>query len=162
MEDAQIIPQLEQIRLRAETQMQTMTTLMAGAQDSARPILARVQAMTQAQARLAAMGQADPQEFRTQIRQHEQTQPEPGARTPAAGNDSQSTPAQGSDGAPGSSGNGNGSGSGGNESTEVPGQDDPGENQPTGTQGQNGPGPQQMPVHTPQSGGGSGGSGNKP
>lgn len=155
MEDAQMIPQLERIRLHAETQTQTMTTLMTGAPESAQTILARVQSMTQAQARLAAMGQADPQEFRTQVRQHEQTQAGLGTQTPAAGNGPQGTPAQGSDGTPGPSGNGNGFGSGGNESTEVPGQYDPGGNQPTGTQGQNGPDPQQTPVYTPQSGGGS-------
>ncbi len=144
MDEAQMVQQLEQVRLRTEAMTQAMTALMAGAPASEQPMLARLQTRLQEQVQLASQGQADPQTFRNQIQ--EQSQTGPGEPDPSSGNGNQE-PA----GTPNPSGNGSG-----NQPTQAPGQ--PGGNS-NEEPGQNGPGPQQTPVHTPQPGGG---SGNKP
>jgi hypothetical protein len=171
MEDSQMLQQLEQIRQRAETQLQQTNMLMAGATEFAQPILLQTQTRLQEQVQLAALGQADPQGFRLQVKQRLQFQGGTGEQAPGTGNRQQSpvktqTPDSG----------GNGSDTGGNSPTGTPGQYGPGTggSSPTGTPGQYGPGtggssptgtPGQygtgtnMPQGTPQPGGG---SGNKP
>lgn len=121
MDDLQMVQQLEQLRLRAETQLQTMSALMYGAPESAQPALLRVQARIQEQVQLCALGQADPQGFRLQVQQRQRDRGGPGEGTPEPGSNSQ-TPA----GTPMPTGSGNGAGPGGNQPTEMPGQYGPG------------------------------------
>ncbi len=78
MDDPQILPALEQIRLRSEIQSHTLASLMgegSGQQD----LLVRSQDRIQEQIRLAAFGESDPQGFRLEvqnrIRQNQNLQP---------------------------------------------------------------------------------------
>jgi len=128
MEDAQLQQQLEQIRLRAESQLQVVNALMAGAPVSDQPVLLQAQSRIQEQVRLCGLGEMDPDGFRLQVRQRQQDQDSSGNGTPGFGGG-----AQNPSGTPMPGGNGNGSGG----------------NQPSGTPGHNGPGSQR----TPQSGG---------
>jgi hypothetical protein len=175
LEDSQMRQQLEQIRQRAETQLQETNLLMFGAPQSDQPLLLRAQACIQEQVRLAALGESDPEEFRFQVRQRFQYRGGVDEKTPVSGNgpnEPSITPVP--------NGNGNGP-EGGNSSSGTPGQYGPGSgsSQPTGTAGQSGPGSSsgqpagtpgqygagsQSPTSTPQPGGGGngGGSGNKP
>jgi len=94
MEDSQMMQSLERIRLRAEAQYQTMTTLMGSGSGQDNPELLRLQEQLQEQVRLAAFGEADPQGFRLQLRNRERqnwplqtpssTQPGIITRTPGA------------------------------------------------------------------------------
>lgn len=68
MDDEELAQALAQIRTRAATQASTMTSLMAGASEQANAALTRMQTRLQTQASLAAMGESDPQRFRTQVR----------------------------------------------------------------------------------------------
>jgi len=141
MDDPQAIQQLEQIRQRAETQMQTMTMLLSGVPESAEPILLRAHARLQEQIQLAAMGEADLQGFRMQIQQRRQNQGGSGVQTPDNGNEPQGPGTMSPTDIPGPSGTGDGPGSGGNQPTEAPGQEGPGS---------------QTTYRTPQPGGGVG------
>ncbi len=150
MNDSQAIQQMTQIRQRAETQMQTMTTLMSGAPVSSGPLLSMAQARLQEQVQLAAMGETDMPGFRMQMQQRFQNQGDSGEPTPGTGNNPQGPGPMNPTEMPGPSATGTGNGP--MNPTDMPG---PGMNQPTGTPGQYGPG-SMMPDQTPQSGGGSG------
>jgi hypothetical protein len=165
LEDIQMLQQLEQILLRAETQLQTMNALMAGAPASDQPVLLQAHARIQEQVRLCALGETDPGGFRLQIRQRQQYRGGSGIGTPGLENEPQlhgGTPMpalngpQTPGGTPMPTGNGYGPGPGNGlhnpDGTPVPtgsNSSNPGGNQPSGTPGQYGPGPQS----TPQSGG---------
>ena len=133
MEDSQMVQALEQIRLRAETQSQTMTTLMGRGSGQDNMDLVRLQERLLEQVRLTAAGEADPQGFRLQVRARvrqnkppqtpNSTQPGTILHTPSA--------------TPVSTGNGYGPGFGGSQATETPGQYGPG-----------GPNPSQTPMPT--------------
>ncbi len=141
MNDSQMVQALEQIRLRAETQSQIMTALMAGGSGQEGQVLARIQERLQEQTQLAAGGEADPQGFRLQVRNRDRqnrptqapnpTQPGPNPHTPSA--------------MPSPTGNSYGPGPGGNQATGTPGQYGPGEPNPSKTPlptgGSYGPGP---------------------
>jgi hypothetical protein len=164
MDDPQMLPELEQIRLRAETQLQTMNRLMAGAPQSDQPILLQANARIQEQVRLCTLGETDPGGFRLQVRQHQPYQGDSELETPAPGNGSQNpsgTPTPAENGY----GPGPGNGPQNSDSTPMPannGNSSPGSgagsgsdgNQPSGTPVQHGPSPEKSPQ--------SGGSGNKP
>jgi len=153
LDDPQMIQQLEQIRLRAEAQLQTVTRLRAGAPQSEEPLLTMAQTRLREQIQLAAEGEMDPQELRLQIQQRTQQQEAQGTQTPGAGQEQQgpgpldpsATPGQYGPGplnpsaTPQRPGSGGDSGSGGNT--------------PTGTPGGYGPG---SPSQTPQPGSGTG------
>lgn len=174
MDDAQAIQNLEQVRTRAETQLQNLTLLMAFAPESADPALLRTQTRLQEQIQLAQMGEGDPQELRLQMEQRAQDQTGTGEAPTEAGNGQ--GPANGPNDDPGQvdpgSGEGqptgepgqNGDGTGEGQPTDTPGQNGSGtgEGSSYGTPGQGGPGVQ--PTEPPQpSGNGSGnGSGNQP
>jgi hypothetical protein len=72
MEDPQMVQQLEQIRLRADVQLQAVNTLMADSPQSEQPELLRAQFHIQQQLQMCAAGETDPQEFRLQLRQRMQ------------------------------------------------------------------------------------------
>ncbi len=138
LDNSQMAQDLEQIRLRAESQLQIMNSLMSGVPESTQPALLQVQARIQEQVQLAAMGQADPQGFRERVQQRQQNQGATGERTPGSGNGPQGPGPQNSTGTPMPTGNSFGPGSGNGSGL--------GGNQPTGgTQGQYGPG-HQTPV----------------
>jgi hypothetical protein len=155
MDDSKMVQELEQLRLRAETQLQMMNALVSGAPVSARPVLLQAHARIQEQVQLCALGQADPQEFKQQMQQRRMNQGGSGGQAPGAGNGQQiatGTPMPGGTGAqrpgipttsgtPVPFGTNNGPGKGGN--------------QPVGTAGQYSSG-SQSPDCTPQSGSGSG------
>jgi hypothetical protein len=143
MDDPQMAQQLEQIRLRIETQLKTMTALISQAQESPQPVLLQTQLRLQDQVRLCMFGLTDPQGFRLHVQQRQQNRdgmqiptgtpmPTGNGYCPGPGNGLQ-TPV----GMPLPTGNSNGSG----------------QFQPTGTAGQYGPGPQ-SPTQPPQSGNG--------
>jgi hypothetical protein len=152
MEDLQMLLQLEQIRQRAEVQLQETESLMSGSPQTAQSVLLQVRARIQEQAQLAALGEVDPQGFRLQVRQRLQYHGGSGAQTPMPGNGSQQPDATSVPG-----GSGNGAGPGGGSSTGTPGQYGPGAggSGSTGTPGHYGPG-QNSPNSTPQPGSDSG------
>jgi hypothetical protein len=143
MGDSQAIQQMSRIRQRAENQSQIMMNLMSGTPGSAEPLLLMAHARLREQVQLAAMGETDLGGFRMRVRQRFHGQGGSGEPAPENGNGSQDPGSINPTGMPGPSGNGNGYGPG------------PGMNQPTMTPGQYYQG-SQMPVQTPQSGGGSG------
>jgi hypothetical protein len=140
MDDPQMLQQLEQIRLRIETQLQTVTALMAGAKGSENSSLNQTQARLREQVQLVSMGQADPQAFRMQVQQRRQDQDRSGDPTPGSGNGPQGAATKNSFGTPVPSGTSYGPG--------------PAGSQIAGTPGQYGPGPK-SPNQTPQPGNGS-------
>jgi hypothetical protein len=179
MEDSQMVQALVQIRLRAETQSQTMTTLMGSGSGQDNPELARLQERLQEQVRLAAAGEADLQGFRLQVRDRDRqnspsqtpnsTQPGTIPHTPSA------TPVP--------TGNSYGPGSDGGQATGTPGHygpggpnpsqtpmptggsygPGPGAGQQTSTPGGYGPGPQaSTSTCTPAQNGGGPGNGTNP
>jgi hypothetical protein len=174
MEDPQMVQGLEQIRLRAETQIQKMTVLMSQAQQSAQPALLQAQLRLQDQVRLCTLGLTDPQGFRLQVQQRQRNQdgmqhptglpvPTRNGYGPGPGNGPQ-TPVDTTM----PTGNSNGSGSAGNQPTGTPGQSDSGQHSPAQTP-QSGNGPQgtatQEPANTPMptgNGNGTGNGGNQP
>ena len=89
MDDAHALQQLQQVRQRAEVQYQKMAMLMAGAPESAQPLLLRTRACLQEQIRLASMGETDLQGFRMQIRQRFQYKGGTGEQTPGTGHNPQ-------------------------------------------------------------------------
>jgi len=113
LEDAEAIQQLAHIRQRAETQLATMTMLMAGAPETVDPVLSRAQARLQNQVELAAMGESDPQTFRAQEQERFQAQEQAGESTQAATMPQGPGP-QDPTGTPQTGGSGNGDGPGGN------------------------------------------------
>jgi len=139
MDDTQAMQQLEQILLRAESQLQIMSMLMSGAPESEEPLLLRVQTRLQEQIQMAAMGEADPQGFRVQIQQGFQHQTDTGNQPTGAGNGYQGIGGTGLISTPEPSGTSYGPGPGGNQSSGTPGQYGPGT---------------QNPERTPQPGGG--------
>jgi Domain of unknown function (DUF5667) len=170
MDDPQMVQQLEQIRMRAETQLQTMTALMSGVPESEKPALLQAQVRLQEQIQLASMGQADPQAFRLQVQQRLQNQAGSGKQTPESGNGPRRSATQNPTGTPVPSGKGYGPGSSqptvtpgpkgpdGSQPTVTPEPKDPGGSQPTGTPGPKGPGTQSpncTPQHDSSSGNGS-------
>jgi hypothetical protein len=181
MDDPLMVQQLEQIRLRAETQLKTMTALISRAQESAQPVLLQMQLRLQDQVRLCTLGQADPRGFRLQVQQRQWNRD--GMQLPTGtpmptGNSYGPGPGDGLQTPFGThvpTGNGEGPGlqsptqppQSGN-GAQGPATQDPastpmptgsgngsGGNQPTGTPGQSGPGPH-SPSQTPQPGSGSG------
>lgn len=133
LDDPQMAQELEQIRLRAEAQLQTVTALISGAPDSSRPALVEARLRIQEQLQLAAMGQADPQGFRLQVRQRQRNRGGSGGQTPVPGNGLQGTGTQNPTGTPTLSGGGNGPGPGGNQLGGTPGQYGPGPHGPDPT-----------------------------
>jgi len=143
MDDPQMVQALAQIRLLAETQSQTLTTLMGGGSSQGDPTLARIQERLQEQVQLAAAGEADPQGFRLQVRERQRnrqnmpshtpnpTQPGPATRTPSV------TPVP--------TGNSYGPGPDGSQATGTPSHYGPGNPNPSQTpmptSGSYGPGP---------------------
>jgi len=161
MDDPTMIQDLEQIRLRAEAQLQTVAELMAGAPRSDQPILLQTHMRLQEQVQLCAMGETNPGGFKLQIQQRQQYRGGRGSGlTPTPdGNAAQTPTGQTPSETPLPSGGGYGPGQGGNEATGTPGQYGPGQGgaQPTGTPGHYGPGPGSGgQEQTPQQGGGSG------
>ena len=71
MEDFQMVKALEQIRRQAETQAQAMSAWTNGGAAQLDPALAQLQDRLREQARLAALGETDPDAFRLQIRDRE-------------------------------------------------------------------------------------------
>jgi len=131
MDDPQMVQALAQIRLLAETQSQTLTTLMGGGSSQGDPMLARLRERLQEQVRLAVAGEADPQGFRLQVRERlrdrqkmpshtpNPTQPGPATRTPSV------TPVP--------TGNSYGPGPDGSQTTGTPGHYGPGNPNPSQT-----------------------------
>jgi hypothetical protein len=150
MNDSLAIQQMNQIRQRAEDQLQTLITLMSGNPGSAEQTLTMAHARLQEQIQLAAMGETDMPGFRMQVQQRFQNQGDSGEPTPGTGNNPKGPGSMNPSEMPGPSATGSGNGS--MSPTTMPG---PGMNQPTGTPGQYGPG-SMMPDRTPQPGGGSG------
>ena len=68
MNDPQLVQALAQIRQQAEVQVQIMAGVMNTGSNQGDPVLARIQERLQEQLRLAAVGEADPQGFRLQVR----------------------------------------------------------------------------------------------
>ena len=159
MDDSQALQQLQQVRQRAEGQYHKMAMLMAGAPESAGPLLLRTRACLQEQIRLASMGETDLQGFRMQIRQRFQFKGGSGTQSPGTGHDPQGPGPMSPMDTPAPSGTGNGPGPMGPTGTPVPSGTGngpgPGGNQPIETPGQNGPG-SQTPDQPPPPGGGSG------
>jgi hypothetical protein len=134
LDDGQMAQQVEHMRQRAESQLQMMNTLMAGASETDAPVLLRAQVRLQEQLQYCMLGAIDPQGFRMQVQQRRQYQGDAGMSTPGAG---AGTPDAST--TPNPAGNGNGQGG----------------NQPDGTPGECSPNPL-SPDKTPQSGSGSG------
>jgi hypothetical protein len=136
LDDPQMLQELQQVRQRSETQLQVLQGLVAGAPQSEQPALLMAQDRIQEQLQLCALGQADPQGFRQQVRERVQMRNGSGNPVPDSGDGPMDTTAT-----PIPTGMGNGSGPGGDQSTMMP--------------GGMGPGPM-SPDHTPQPGSGSG------
>jgi hypothetical protein len=68
LEDPQMVKALEQIRRQAETQSQVMSAWTNGGAAQLDPALAQLRDRLREQARLAALGETDPDAFRLQIR----------------------------------------------------------------------------------------------
>ncbi len=168
MDEPQMVQALEQIRLQAATQSQTIATLASAAAGGSDEDLEKLQERLREQAQMASTGQADPQGFRQQVRDRDRTSQPTLAPTEATALDAgEETPT----GKPGQGGNGNGQGG---QASKTPGQGagepnpgvtpqptggsyGPGE-QPSTTPGGYGPG-EPNPSHTPQPTGGSYGPG---
>jgi hypothetical protein len=174
MGDNDMRPQLEQMRMRAEDQLQKLDFLAAGAPGTNSPALLQAQAQVREQVRWCALGLADPQGFRQQLRLRLRNRLGAGGQAETTA----STP-QGSAGnqSPGGNGFGPGAGNGSqgpgkffptatptpaspttadSQSTTTPGGSGPGPggSQPTGTPGGSGPGPGgYQPTVTPGDGG---------
>jgi hypothetical protein len=168
MNDTQAMQQLQIILQRADSQFQTMSTLMSGAPSSAGPLLLRAHARLQEQVQLATLGESDISGFRMQVRQRFQYRGGSGTSVPGTGNTPGGSGPMNSTTMPGSGGNGKGYGPGMGQPTQIPGTNQitstpcanqftqmPGMSQLTGTPEANCTGTP-MPYRTPGSGGGSG------
>ncbi len=128
LEDDQMVIELDQVRTRAESQVQTLASLARMAPLADQPVLTRMQLRLREQLELAGMGQQNGEEFKRQMQQ----------RHGAGAGFGEDT-----------SGSGEGVGEMGTASPEgspTPGGSDPGmgERYPTGTAGGYGPGPHKM------------------
>jgi hypothetical protein len=152
MDDQQIGPQLEGIRMRLEKQLQMMNALLEISPGSDQPLLQQGCIRMREQIQLVTEGEVDPQGFRMKMHGQQQNQQGPGGQTTQPGNGMQgptSTCMPGENGMqtpkttpiPGGMGNGDSSGSG----------------QPGGNGGQDGGTPQ-----NPDNGKGTSGKGQKP
>lgn len=143
---------LEQVRLRAQTQVQLMTMLMSGVPGSIQPLMQQAMLRIQEQVQLSAMGETDLPGLMIQIQQQQQYRAGQGSQATQDGTGMQtSSPMMNASGTPMQSGNGTGSGGMMPSSTYM----GSGGMMPTGTPGQYDPGPY-MPSMTPQPGGGNG------
>ncbi len=120
MDNSQALQQLEQVRQRAEAQYQKMAMLMAGAPESAEPLLLSSRARLQEQTRLATLGETDLQGFRMQIRQRFQYKGGSGEQTPGTGNNPQGSGSMNPTDKPATSATGNGTRPMGSTSTPEP------------------------------------------
>jgi hypothetical protein len=170
MNDPLMVQQLEQVRLRLETQLQIMTGLMARSQGSAQADLQQVRDRIQQQLQLAAIGVTDPQDFRLQVRQQQQVHSGSATRTPASGNVPQGTATQNPAGTPEFTGNGYGPGPGNGPQgsgtqmparTPIPTGDSYGPGPGNGPQEPGGQNPSQTPFPG-RNGDGTGMGGNQP
>jgi hypothetical protein len=116
LEDADMRLHLEQMQRRAEAQLQRLDTLVAGAPVQTGPVLAQTQEKVREQIRWCALGLADPQGFKLQLRLRWQNQGGVGGHAPTPA----STPL-GSAGnqLPGGNGIGPGAGNGPKNSGEI-------------------------------------------
>lgn len=138
MEDPQMMPALQQIRLQAEAQSQRMGTILNGDPD-----LVRLQERLQEQVRLVAEGSADPHAFRLVVGERQRNrQTNPGqtphpTQLPGGTCTPMSTPQP--------TGGSDGPGPGAGQTTGTPGHYGPGEPHPSQTPmptgGSYGPGP---------------------
>ncbi len=72
MDDQQMIMELERISIRAEVQLQMVSTLMAGDPNSPDPVMAMVRTSLQQQLKLTNQGMSDAQGFRKQVQNKNQ------------------------------------------------------------------------------------------
>ncbi len=87
MNDTLMLQQMEQIRLRAETQLHAMNALISMTPESAQHNLLQVRTRLQEQVQLCEFGQTDPEGFRLQIHLRQKVQEGSGVENPGPGNE---------------------------------------------------------------------------